>query len=207
MSSSLLAPEPNSGLSDMAVLFAYTYGNFTGENGNFSGFKRQAESIIGPHTGLVCDSLSLPKCGAGADTDTHLPLPLSFWQSSVSHHKAPQSSQQEKTFSLRLMGTNSALYPQRGQDNVLMLQFLTIRFLHYLIDFILLIYSDWSTVTLKESWVDGPFTMSHSFKIRGVYWNKLLVPLLLQLIPKTLSPARKQKGRKGKLFFVKTDCF
>lgn len=164
MSSSLLAPEPNSGLSDMAVLFAHTYGNFTGENGNFSGFKRQAESIIGPHTGLVCDSLSLPKCGAGADTDTHLPLPLSFWQSSVSHHKAPQSSQQEKTFSLRLMGTNSALYPQRGQDNVLMLQFLTIRFLHYLIDFILLIYSDWSTVTLKESWVDGPIYYESLFQ-------------------------------------------
>lgn len=121
--------------------------------------------------------------------------------------RLPQSSQQEKTFSLRLMGTNSALYPQRGQDNVLMLQFLTFRFVHYLINFILLIYSDWLTVTLKESWVEGPIYYESLFKIRGVSWNKLLVPLLLQLFPKPLSLARKLKGRKGKQFFVKTDCF
>lgn len=62
--------------------------------------------------------------------------------------RLPWSSQQ-KAFSLRLMGTNSALYPQRGQDNALMLQSLMFRLLYYSVNFILLIYLDWLTVTLK----------------------------------------------------------
>lgn len=77
-------------------------------------------------------------------------------------------------FSLRLKGTNSALYPQRGQDNALMLQSLTFRSLHYLVNFILLIHLDWLTVTLK-AWSWGPHLIWVTFsKFRGVCWTSSL---------------------------------
>lgn len=146
----------------MATVFVQAYGKFISKMVKFWVLQGKQRAEFGPTqvwcmTGWVYPSallllvvpMSTLLCLCDFDT----------LQCHTTRH--PQSSRQEKTFSLRLMGANSASCPQRGQNNILVLQFMS---LHYLINFILLIYSDWLTVTLKASWVEGPIYYESLFQ-------------------------------------------
>lgn len=149
------------------------------------------------------NSSSPPKCVAAAGTNIQPPLPLCFWHPSESHQRLPQSSQQEKTFPLRLMGTNSALCPQGGQNNVLMLQFLTFRSLPYLVNFILLLYLDWLTVTLKVlSWRPHLLWVTFS-KFKGISWTSCLYHYYYNKFQKHKVQQGNKREKKANNFLLK----